>query len=147
MSEGGPAFCLQCGYNLHGLPTPRCPECGHVHSRREWNRRLADIRQLKTQVEWASEWAGLAMGFAAGGAALWLLGLLLGLGGGMAGALGCLAAIVCGFCATFLGLGVFRAKRLPPWAYERLRAKPRYEMAAGAIAIGTLLVVLGFVTL
>src|ERR1700733_12233530 len=21
-------FCLHCGYNLHGLPTDRCPECG-----------------------------------------------------------------------------------------------------------------------
>src|SRR5687767_12953353 len=21
-------FCLQCGYNLHGIPDGRCPECG-----------------------------------------------------------------------------------------------------------------------
>src|SRR5678815_4137000 len=21
-------LCLDCGYALHGLPTPRCPECG-----------------------------------------------------------------------------------------------------------------------
>ncbi len=23
-----PAICRQCGYNLHGLPEKRCPECG-----------------------------------------------------------------------------------------------------------------------
>lgn len=23
-------FCRECQYNLHGLPEPRCPECGHL---------------------------------------------------------------------------------------------------------------------
>src|SRR4051812_24704590 len=28
-AAGAPiGLCLPCGYALHGLPTPRCPECG-----------------------------------------------------------------------------------------------------------------------
>ena len=27
-------FCLKCGYNLTGLPEPRCPECGRPFTRR-----------------------------------------------------------------------------------------------------------------
>lgn len=26
-------LCLQCGYNLTGLPQPRCPECGTEFNR------------------------------------------------------------------------------------------------------------------
>ncbi len=26
-----PVFCQKCGYDLHGLPTSTCPECGWVH--------------------------------------------------------------------------------------------------------------------
>jgi hypothetical protein len=25
-----PGYCAHCGYNLRGLPKPRCPECGHA---------------------------------------------------------------------------------------------------------------------
>lgn len=27
--------CLSCGYSLRGLPTHRCPECGHVSARND----------------------------------------------------------------------------------------------------------------
>jgi len=50
-----PMFCRQCGYNLHGLPENRCPECGQAFdpnnpktywrhaatlSRRRWAKRI-----------------------------------------------------------------------------------------------------------
>ena len=28
-----PIYCLRCGYNLHGLPDGRCPECGDEFAR------------------------------------------------------------------------------------------------------------------
>ena len=35
--------CRHCGYDLHGLPEPRCPECGNVFDPEERARVLARI--------------------------------------------------------------------------------------------------------
>jgi hypothetical protein len=39
--EPEPSHCPTCGYDLTGLPEPRCPECGQMFSRRperpEWS--------------------------------------------------------------------------------------------------------------
>src|SRR5688572_30737559 len=36
------ARCLRCGYQLHGLPEPRCPECGNDFDWNDpWTMRLA----------------------------------------------------------------------------------------------------------
>jgi hypothetical protein len=32
VDHGSDASCVRCGYNLHGTPSPQCPECGWVKS-------------------------------------------------------------------------------------------------------------------
>ena len=143
--HGLPPICMGCGYNLTGLETPRCPECGLIQSQREWRRQAAELRERMAQVASANEWAGYGVKTALGGAGLWLMGILLGLGGGVAPTLGRLAGFICGLCAFFLGVALFRVHRLPEWARQQLEVEPNHVLAVSAILLGLTLVLLAVI--
>ena len=47
------AFCRSCGYDLHGLDEPRCPECGRAfdpHDPRSYNRSRTAERRLRNLI-------------------------------------------------------------------------------------------------
>ena len=127
-------FCANCGYNMTGAVSNRCPECGHVFDPVEWKQRAQAFKQQMTEAREAAEWARYA--------------LLLGLGTLVVALicqvvpLGCFAALIrigtliAGVAATLLGLGVFRVQRPPAQVAEESPLSSGYLQAVGAIILG-----------
>lgn len=69
----GATFCRTCGYCLHGLPAPRCPECGHAFDPADPATFLSRPRRrwIKRTIFW-TVFALLVLAVAYGGFLTWL---------------------------------------------------------------------------
>ena len=128
-----PPICPKCGYNLTGLASRRCPECGGVFRLKDLRRRVLDAQRLLEEVRRAGAAARAGLKVVGAGAVLFLLGRFLG-GPGSA-MLGRICGVVCGFIAVFLGMSVFRVAQLPEWAREHLESQPDRTLAAVTILL------------
>jgi predicted RNA-binding Zn-ribbon protein involved in translation (DUF1610 family) len=142
-----PPVCPTCGYNLTGLTTNRCPECGHVFLRKEIKKEAANLRALMQRAEEVKSFVNIGFKVALVGAALLLTGTLLGMKGGTAGIIGRTLGFLCGFVALSMGMTIQRVYRLPPWARHGLKDPPKIEFALATIVISVALLVLAFIPL
>ena len=133
-AQDAPPYCIGCGYDLTGAVSERCPECGRYFVRKEWREHVAGIKRRMHEVEEANYWAILGLQGAGAGIVLLILCVVVEQGysvmffRGVAGLLGA--------AAVLLGIGVFRAGRLPEWARQRLKYPPNKTIACGAILVG-----------
>ena len=142
-----PPVCPTCGYNLTGLTTNRCPECGYTFLRKEIKKQAANLRASMQRAEDVGHFVSIGFKIALLGAVLLLTGTLLGMKGGTAGIIGRMLGFMCGFVALFLGMSVERFYRLPPWARQDLKDPPRIDFAVATIVISVALMVLAFLPL
>ena len=136
-----PLVCLQCGYNLTGVPSGRCPECGNPIVRREIDRYLRDMKFKGRELEEANFWLRIAVWMAIFSIVARVLAWLLSSGFTAAGLR--IMAVVGGGMAACLGLAIFRIKTLPEWAREYVTATPDYIRGVAAIVLGLIAMVIG----
>jgi len=134
-----PPVCLECGYDLTGCVSDRCPECGIYFSRRELaayiNNLKLELRVLRSVNDWVK--GGFWIAVAAMGILLlgWTFGRLWSLPIiGLSRVMACLLA----FPAFCLSLSVLRILRLPVWSREWLAVPVRYELAFSAVLMSLL---------
>jgi predicted RNA-binding Zn-ribbon protein involved in translation (DUF1610 family) len=129
-----PPFCVHCGYNLTGMASPRCPECGAPFRSREWRRHAERLRGRLYAARDATEFVRLAFPFGGIGLLIALVNhvvtlmcahyLLTGLAG------------IFGLVALSLGIGGFKPAQLPEWIRDQLSPPPNYMLAGLAVALG-----------
>lgn len=127
-----PPVCLQCGYDLTGCVSDRCPECGIYFSRRELARYINDLKLELRMLRSVNDWVRA-------GAVMVVSGLVLFLTGWTMGRLWIplLIPIVRTFAfllaapSFFLSLSVLRVFRLPRWSREWITEPIRFDLAIG----------------
>jgi len=135
-----PPLCIGCGYNLTGVVSARCPECGRPFSLDEINRKAAELRAQLHELEGLNEWVMFGLVTALCGLGVRVLAMLLTLMGvGWLAWLCRVAVIPCGMAGVFMGLSVLRVRRVPAWARETLAKPPRYGIASASVLLGLLL--------
>jgi predicted RNA-binding Zn-ribbon protein involved in translation (DUF1610 family) len=137
-----PAFhpqCLTCGYDLRGLTSGRCPECGNVFVHRDWEHAVRDAKDAIAEVEQLLAWVPWAWKVVVFGIAVFLTALIPGMSPGwrlfvritglLSGALGFLFAV-----------NVLRVRQVPTWARSHLEIQPDYSSALVGFLGGVALV-------
>jgi len=143
-TEDPPLFCLACGYDLRGMASGRCPECGHAFVLNDWRREVAAVQSRMRDLDEALRWIPVGWKVVTVGVALRLFGFAPGVTG-MGDLLIRGATFVCGFVGFFLGANIWRIRTLPAWARDRLTTQPNYMGATMSIAGGSLLLIVAVV--
>ncbi len=129
-----PPFCLNCGYNLIGAVSSRCPECGTHFDAHEWRRLATVLKRQRQEFEEAATWVKLGCKAAGIALAVVILGMVIRPGWGMfffraVGVLG-------GFAALFLGLNRVRVGQAPKGVPAGLFPSGDMMLAVASILLG-----------
>lgn len=135
-----PPECPDCGYNLTGLLSGVCPECGMPVQRRVVEQQARDVVAEAWRLKGINDVAKAALIIGVVAAVMMLGMRLIGYP---------VAARVIGFfggvLAFGLGLSILRAMRVPLELLEEMEGKPNYPMGIAAAALGAVLVGLAVV--
>ena len=132
-----PPTCAKCSYNLTGLTSDRCPECGTPFKWKEVQRRAARTWTLAMRLRHANQDARMGIILALGGwFTMGLVRVVAPFFSSLADVLAFLAALV----ATVLGAQVLNVRQVPPWARTYIsNPPPSMLLGTTAILLGLLL--------
>ena len=131
-----PPVCMDCGYNLAGSVSDRCPECGVTVSRRQMERYVSNLKIELRLLEHVGYWVQAGVVLAAVAISVLGLGFVLAQAYGptfldVARVVSCLLA----FPAFWMGLSIIRIYRLPAWARDWVSIEPPVGRSMLAIAL------------
>jgi len=116
-----PPICTACGYNLTGVRSYRCPECGRQNHRLELRDRARRVYHSLKQAEDVNLIVGIGVNLGVAAAAAFFLFWYFRLD-----VIGRLAGLFLGIGTLGTGVQVFRARGFPDWALEHMTTKPHY---------------------
>ncbi len=137
-NEKLPPVCTKCEYNLTGISSQNCPECGvniyWLDVQRNARKVYHDLRQtedLNDLIDFGPYVGGASAFFIL---FFWLIAWADGLG----------RVIGVGFALMAIGCGlqIFRSKRVPEWARDLIEVEPKYIKGVINISLGLLLIAL-----
>lgn len=117
-----PLYCLHCAYDLRGLPSGRCPECGTEFVYDDWLRVVTNIALELTETERTVRRASRSWQIALGASLLHLVGLTMPSTTPFPCAIRT-AEFVSATIGIVLGVRGLQTLRLPLWAQERLAVR------------------------
>lgn len=129
-----PMNCANCGYDLRGSASARCPECGHITLRKEAAQQSQAIKRALEEYKEAIEWG--RRGMIVGAVGLALAGWGMFLPSGWLQPLLRVISLIAGPIAFFLGLSVIRAKNYARLTLDEGENAPSHVPSGAAILLG-----------
>jgi predicted RNA-binding Zn-ribbon protein involved in translation (DUF1610 family) len=124
-----PPICTGCGYNLTGLASRNCPECGQYITWSEVRANAKVALHALREVEDVNDVIDFGVYLGAGGLLLILVCYGLNFAAGTARVFGFLL----GLATLGAGLQVLRVRRFPEWSREFLTIQPKFGKAVSLI--------------
>lgn len=130
-------ICRQCGYDLTGNESKRCPECGTEFTFKELAEYVEQVRIDVRELELVNLWFRSAFRCGAAGVALLVAGLVFaGQGAFRLEKAAQALAFLCGLAGPLVCSGLMLVYRLPEWARQPARQCLDYDKAAAAAIVG-----------
>jgi len=126
-----PPICPQCGYNLTGIESGRCPECGRGIVWSELRINARTVYHALRQAEDVNDLINVGVYTGVAAIVIVLLFFALDWAVGLSRVVAFLFAIATLGC----GLQVFRLRRFPEWTQDYLTQRPNYLKAAALLLV------------
>ncbi len=137
-TEKLPPVCPKCEYNLTGISSEQCPECGKTIYWLDVQNNAKKLYHGLRQTEDYNDLVDVGPYVAAASAFFILFFWLVQWADGIGRVIGVVLAVLT-ICS---GMQILRSKRVPEWAREFVEVEPKYIKGIINTAIGLLLVVL-----
>ena len=137
-TEKLPPVCSKCEYNLTGISSEQCPECGTTIYWLDVQRNAKKVYHSLKQTEDFNDLVDVGPYLGTAGAFFILFFWLVRWADGLGRVMGVVLALLTIGC----GMQILRSKRVPEWARDLVEVEPKYIKAVVNIAFGLMLIAL-----